>query len=97
MFKNASCLGEPTIWWFPERGNRSGAELREIFSNAKKATTICNSCPCINECLKYSLDNYEIGIWGGMGEILRRKARRMHENGIPISVIRKKLLGIKAV
>lgn len=97
MFKNASCLGQPTLWWFPERGNKSSAELREIFANTKKATTICKTCPCLNECLKYSLDNYEIGIWGGMGEKLRKRARRMLHNGMSTSAISHKLLGVEIV
>ena len=94
MFKNAACLGEPTVWWFPERNGKSSKELSEIWINTRKATAICKTCPCLKECLKYSLDNYEIGIWGGMGEKLRKDARRMYARGIAISDISKKLLGI---
>lgn len=95
MFKNAACLGEPTTWWFPERTGKSGAELREIFYNTKKATTICKTCPCLKDCLQYSLDNYEIGIWGGMGEKNRKEARRMYVRGVGVSEILERVLDVK--
>ena len=95
MFKNASCLGQPTVWWFPERNGKSSIEIREVFANTKKAVTICCSCPCLDDCIAYSLNNYEVGIWGGMGEKLRKRARYMHRSGASIPVIRKKLLGSK--
>jgi len=94
MFKNAACLGQPTTWWFPEKNGKSGDELREIFFNTRKATAICRECPCLFECMKYSLDNYEVGIWGGMGEKLRKQARRMYEKGESLDYIAKKLLRI---
>lgn len=97
MFKDAACLGEPTIWWFPERTGKSGKELREIFSNTRKAIAICGDCPCLLECLQYSLDNHEIGIWGGMGEKNRKQARRMYVRGASIDSIAKKLLGIDKI
>ena len=59
MFKNASCLGQPTVWWFPERNGKSSIEIREVFANTKKAVTICCSCPCLDDCIAYSLNNYD--------------------------------------
>jgi hypothetical protein len=95
MFKNAACLGETTKWWFPERTGKSHSEMREIFFNTKRAVDICKTCPCLKDCLEYSINNYEIGIWGGMGEKLRKRARRMQSNGMPISEIIRRILGIK--
>jgi len=94
MFKNASCHGQPTDWWFPEREGKSRAELRRIFANTKKAIKICHDCPCIVECLAYSLENREVGIWGGMGEKHRKEARRLHVIGYTPTQIVEKVLGV---
>ncbi len=95
--KSASCLGHPTLWWFPERQGKTSSEIRESFANTKKATDICKGCPCLAECLTYSIKNYEIGIWGGMGEKLRKRARRMLLLGMPIHLVIEKLLGVEEI
>lgn len=95
MFKNASCLGQPTNWWFPEREGKSKSELRAIFANTKKAVKICRDCPCIVKCLSHSLDNYEFGIWGGMGESHRKTAKHLQTIGYTPAQIVTKILGVE--
>lgn len=94
MFKNAACNGKPTEWWFPERTDKSGPELRSIFANTKLAISICKTCECAAECLQYSIENHETGIWGGMGEKSRKRARRMLLNGSSINFVLSELTGI---
>lgn len=87
MFKNASCLGQPTEWWYPIRDGKTSAELSEISHNMKKAIEICRQCPACVECLDHSLKNDEIGIWGGMGEKTRKRARQMARAGVSVQEI----------
>ena len=55
--------------WFPEAGEFGMAAKR-----------LCKTCPVIQECLQYALDNREkYGVWGGLGgaerlRLLRGKA-----------------------
>ena len=52
--------------WFPDAPQTGAA--------AKK---LCRSCPVIEKCLQYALDNGEMyGVWGGMGNAERRMLRR---------------------
>jgi len=93
MFLGAACTGKPTEWWFPVRDGKTSTELRVIRKNMHRAVTICETCPACSECLLYSLENHEIGIWGGIGEKSRKRARRMLKQGIGIEEIRARLMG----
>lgn len=42
----------------------------------EEAQAVCRSCPVINECTQWALDNHESGIWGGMTEQERTNLRR---------------------
>lgn len=84
MFENALCTGRPTEWWYPVKEGKSGEELSQIFLNMKMAINICRECPEIARCLEHSISNNEVGIWGGMGEKTRKRARRMIKLGIPV-------------
>lgn len=87
MFENALCQGKPTEWWYPVREGKTSAELSEISTNMKRAIKICQTCPACAECLQYSIQNSEVGIWGGMGEKTRKRARRMLKNGSSIQFV----------
>lgn len=72
---NAACVGEPIDTFFHE-GN-----LVENNSLEKKAKSLCNSCPVVEQCLTYAvLNKEEFGIWGGKTpherRILRDRMRR---------------------
>ena len=92
MFENASCAGKPTEWWYPVREGKNTEQLSEIFHNMKAALSLCKTCPACLPCLDYSLNNNEIGIWGGMGERTRKTARRMVKAGVPLSEIMQELV-----
>ena len=95
MFKAAACNGEPTTWWFPERTGKTSAEMRLIFADTKKAVSICKTCECVGESLQYAIDNHEIGIWGGMGEKSRKRARKMLLNGSSMKFVLNEMNGIE--
>ncbi len=66
---HAACRGMDPNLFFPDLGGSTGA------ANAKH---VCATCPVQDHCLDYALDNNErSGIWGGLGEPDRRKARRL--------------------
>lgn len=96
MFENALCQGRPTEWWYPVREGKTSEELSQISVNMKRAMKICQTCPACTDCLQYSIDHNEVGIWGGMGEKTRKKARRMLRLGSSIDeVIAKLVVGKK--
>jgi hypothetical protein len=82
MFENALCHGKPTEWWYPVREGKSREQLVEIFANMRQAVQLCKQCPACVECLQHSIENNEVGIWGGMGEKTRKRARRMIKFGM---------------
>lgn len=95
MFENAACQGKPTEWWYPVREGKSTAELSEIFANMKQAVQICRICPACADCLQYSIEHNEVGIWGGMGEKTRKRARRMIKFGMtPEDVVTELVKGV---
>ena len=59
------CLGEDPDIFFPSRGDRGTAARR-----------ICGSCPVRDDCLEYSAEADEDGIWGGLDQAERRNLRR---------------------
>lgn len=67
--EHAACSGKPTQWWFPQKTGFS-AEI-------ERALHICRSCPVQLDCARHAQDKPEYwGIWGGLTEEQRRKARR---------------------
>lgn len=69
----AACRGTPTHIWFPPRGE-----------SAAQAHAICATCPVIDECRTYALDNRErFGIWGDTSERQRRRLQRTHRVTCP--------------
>jgi WhiB family redox-sensing transcriptional regulator len=63
--ESAVCATADPEEWFPEKG-----------SSSQKAKNICATCPVIDECLQFALDNEEAGIWGGTSSRERRRMRR---------------------
>jgi WhiB family transcriptional regulator, redox-sensing transcriptional regulator len=69
---SARCRGEdPSLFFHPE-GERGAARK----ARQRKAKAICSECPVAAECARHSLRFPEtFGIWGGMSEEERDKAR----------------------
>ncbi len=63
----ADCRTQESQLWFPERGE-----------SAEPARRICLTCPVMAECRDYALTSSMplLGVWGGMSEREREKARR---------------------
>jgi len=61
---DAACSGLPVEWFFIEIG-----------CSAKKARSVCATCPVKAECLQYGVNETE-GIWGGTSDEQRRVLRR---------------------
>lgn len=93
MFRGAMCSGRPTEWWYPVRDGKTHAELSEISRNMKLAIELCRACPACADCMVYSIENNEVGIWGGMGEKTRKRARRMLRHGASPNEVVSELLG----
>jgi WhiB family transcriptional regulator, redox-sensing transcriptional regulator len=66
-WEQAACKDSPTRWFFPPRGHPSRAAVR-----AKK---LCDSCPVLDACRRYS-SNESVGIWGGENTAQRRVRKR---------------------
>lgn len=67
----AACLDEDPELFFPI-GN-TGPALQQI----EDAKAICRTCPVIDECLKFALENgQDAGVWGGLSEDERRALKR---------------------
>jgi len=67
--QRAACRDLPVNWFFPEQGAESLHQLR-------RAVVVCESCPVIEDCLKYALSfGYRAlpGIWGGTSENQRHE------------------------
>ena len=63
---SAVCATADPEEWFPEKG-----------VSALKAKRICATCPVIDQCLQFALDNNETGIWGGTSSRERRGIQRV--------------------
>ncbi|AXH95810.1 WhiB family transcriptional regulator [Ornithinimicrobium avium] len=67
----AACLDEDPELFFPI-GN-TGPALQQI----EDAKAICRTCPVIDECLRFALENgQDAGVWGGLSEDERRALKR---------------------
>lgn len=44
------------------------------------AKKICGRCEVREQCLNYALENYVIGVWGGLSDRERRVLRRARRN-----------------
>ncbi|MDX1510391.1 MAG: WhiB family transcriptional regulator [Nitriliruptorales bacterium] len=63
----ARCLDADPEAFFPEKGG-----------STREAKRICAICTVRDECLEFALDNDErFGIWGGLSERERRRAKRL--------------------
>jgi WhiB family transcriptional regulator, redox-sensing transcriptional regulator len=63
----AKCLDADPEAFFPEKGG-----------STREAKRICAICPVREECLEFALTHDErFGIWGGLSERERRRAKRM--------------------
>lgn len=64
-------IGDDQIW-FPSIGNTSSTAIK-----------ICHSCPVIEQCRDYALNNPTplYGIWGGLGARQRDKIRAQRNRG----------------
>ena len=63
----AKCLDADPEAFFPEKGG-----------STREAKRICAICPVREECLDYALAHDErFGIWGGLSERERRRAKRL--------------------
>lgn len=61
--------------WFPDQGD-----------NSLSAKKVCKACPVRQECLEYALDHAELeGLWGGVGERMRRKLRADRAAGLEVA------------
>ena len=65
--ERALCAQTDPEAFFPEKGG-----------STREAKRICADCPVADPCLEYALGNDErFGIWGGLSERERRRARRL--------------------
>ena len=63
----AKCLDADPEAFFHEKGG-----------STREAKRICAACPVRTECLDHALSNDErFGIWGGLSERERRRAKRL--------------------
>ena len=51
-------------------------ESRCATSESAQAKELCLSCPVVEPCLQWALDNNETGIWGSPSGLKRREIRR---------------------
>ena len=64
---DARCLDADPEAFFPEKGG-----------STREAKRICAACPVRPECLDYAITHDErFGIWGGLSERERRRAKRL--------------------
>ncbi len=75
--QDAECLGQPTEWFFPEKGGNG---------LIKRAKRICAVCIAREPCLAYAMRQgpYLLGVWGGTTQNDRKRLRRrQRESGGP--------------
>lgn len=64
--KKASCRSLSPTLFILERGQ-----------DHRQALKVCRDCVVKNPCLRYALDNNEIGIWGGTTGKERRRMKKL--------------------
>lgn len=64
--KKASCANLDPAMFIIERGQ-----------DVQPALNVCKTCPVKDPCLRYAIDNNEIGIWGGTTGKQRRKMKSL--------------------
>lgn len=78
QFPNAACYSgnDPEVqpeWFFMD-------EMKEGRFETRLAIRYCKTCPHMNECLGYALDqNIQFGVWGGMTSEERKQL--LHRSG----------------
>ena len=71
----AACRGMDANIFFPGQGGN------EAIKSSKLAKATCAQCPVMLECREWAIENNErYGIWGGWGEIDRRRERQRRKN-----------------
>ena len=73
----ANCIGEdPNIFFDIEEDGWTPKYIRVFEATVRP---ICASCPIWADCLKWAVDNKEVGVWGGLTTVERSsiKDRRM--------------------
>ena len=69
-----NCRNEPPSTFFPSDG--TGVEV---------AKRICATCPVVEACLEYALDNrIDHGVWGGTSE--RQRRRLLKGRRVPVTL-----------
>jgi WhiB family redox-sensing transcriptional regulator len=63
----ARCRGMSPELFYPERGQNS---------DVAAAKAVCRECPVLEDCRAWGIAHEKNGIWGGLTERERRKARR---------------------
>jgi WhiB family transcriptional regulator, redox-sensing transcriptional regulator len=71
------CVGENPDVFFPSHGD-PGTEARRI----------CGICPVRDDCLEYSTEADEDGIWGGLDQGERRNLRRRQRRHTAVTLAR---------
>jgi len=59
------------------RSSNPSLFILERGEDYKSAIQVCNSCPVKDPCLRFALDNDEVGIWGGTSHKQRRRMKRV--------------------
>jgi WhiB family redox-sensing transcriptional regulator len=73
---NGICRNHPPATFFPSDG--VGVEV---------AKRICATCPVLDTCLEYALDNHiDHGVWGGTSERQRRRILKARGVRIPVFI-----------
>ena len=66
----------PDAYFTEDTEDANGKIVGSAYKHERDAKTVCISCDARLACLKYALDNNEIGIWGGTTEGERKKIKR---------------------
>ena len=62
---NAACKGKGHLFFEDDH-----------LTIVRKAKAVCATCPVVDQCLMYAMDNNEFGVWGGMTANERKNHRR---------------------
>lgn len=74
----APCATSDPEAFFPQEYEDEDGKLNKPrYYNEEGARAVCAECPYKLQCLKFALDNHELGMWGGTTENQRRQIRRI--------------------